>query len=244
MPLMILSILIQLLLVVHIFKTGRNTTWIWVVIAIPMVGSLAYVVVEILPSFLNSYKGKEAQKSMVKILNPEKEFNDAMQNYEIANTVKHTTDLADACMNKDMFQEAQKLYTQALNGIYKYDVHLLLGLAQAEFELAHYDEVKSTLNLLMEKNPDYENVDTHLLYARALEGLEEYQSALEVYEALETYSPGPEALFRYAMLHRKLGNEEATITILQQILRVAKISGDHHNKIFKEWIKKAKQEIQ
>jgi len=243
MPIMILSVIIQLSLVIHIFKTGRNTTWIWVVIALPLVGSLAYIAVEIIPPFMNSYKGKEAQKSIVKILNPEKEFKDAMQNYEITDTVKNTTDLADACMNKNMFEEAQKLYIKALQGMYKHDVHLLLGLAQAEFELGNYAEVKSTLNLLMEKNPDYENIDTHLLYARALEGLEEYQSALEVYEALETYSPGPEALFRYAMLHRQLGNEKEAVNLLQQILRVAKISGDHHNKIFKEWIKKARQEI-
>jgi len=243
MPFMILSVLIQLLLVIHIFKTGRNTTWIWVVIAIPMVGSLAYVVVEIIPPFMNSYKGKEAQKSMVKILNPEKEFNDAMQNYEIADTVKHTTDLANACMHKGMYKEAQKLYTQALQGIYKHDIHLLLGLAQAEFELEHYAEVKAALNLLMEKNPNYENVETHLLYARALEGLEEYTSALEVYEALETYSPGPEALFHYALLHRQLGNEEEASNILQKILRVAKISGKHHNKLFKEWITKAEQAL-
>ena len=243
MPIMILSVLVQLLLVIHILKTGRNTTWVWVVLAIPMIGALAYIVVELLPPFMSSYQGKEAQKSMVKILNPEKEFNDAMQNYEISDTIKHTTALANACMNKGMFDEAQKLYTKALQGIYQYDAHLLLGLAQAEFELEHYAQVKSALNLLMEKNPDYENIDAHLLYARALEGLEEYQSALEVYEALESYSPGPEALFRYAMLHRHLGNEDEAKNVLQQIIRVAKISGKHHNKIFKEWINKTKQAL-
>ena len=233
MPLMILSFVVQLLLVIHIFKTGRDRTWVWIVIAIPMIGSLAYIAVELLPSFLRSHRGQGVQKDMQKIFNPEKDFNNAIQNYEISDTVKNTSNLADECMNKGMYEDAQKLYTKALAGIYKHDAHLLFGLAQAEFELNNYSTVTTTLNLLMEKNPDYENREAHLLYARALEGLDDTQSALEVYEALESYSPTPEALFRYAMLQRRVGNEEACTKLLQQILRVAKISGDHHNKLFK-----------
>ena len=38
MPLLVgLSILIQILLVVHIFKTGRNTMWVYLVIFFPMI---------------------------------------------------------------------------------------------------------------------------------------------------------------------------------------------------------------
>jgi hypothetical protein len=45
----ILPILIQVGLVVHVIKTGRNTIWIWVLVLLPGVGSLAYLVVEVLP---------------------------------------------------------------------------------------------------------------------------------------------------------------------------------------------------
>ena len=243
MPLLILSFIIQLVLVIHILKTGRPQQWIWLVIAVPVIGSIAYFAVELLPSFLNTNKGYKAQKNFQKLINPEKDFNEAMNNYEISDNVKNTKALADECMNKGMYEDAKTLYEKALTGMYKHDPHLLFGLAQASLQLGEYEAVKSKLNLLMEKNPDYENKDSHLLYARALEGLGEDQSALEVYEALETYSPGPEALFSYAMLHRKLGNEEACNGLLQNILRVAKISGKHHNEIFKEWIKLARTEL-
>ena len=36
MPLFILSILLQIALVVHIVRTGRNTTWIWIVVMLPL----------------------------------------------------------------------------------------------------------------------------------------------------------------------------------------------------------------
>jgi len=243
MPLLILSFIIQLVLVIHILKTGRPQQWIWLVIAVPVIGSIAYFVVELLPSFLNTNKGYKAQKNFQKIVNPEKDFNEALNDYEITDTVKNTKALADECMNKGMYEDAEELYKKALTGMYKHDPHLLIGLAESSFQLGKYEEVKSALNLLMEKNENYENKEMHLLYAKALEGLGEDQSALEVYEALETYSPGPEALFSYAMLQRKVGNEEACTNLLQQILRVAKISGKHHNNLFKEWIKLAKAEL-
>ena len=49
MPLFILSILIQVALVIHIVKTGRSTTWIWIVVMLPVAGSIAYFVLEGLP---------------------------------------------------------------------------------------------------------------------------------------------------------------------------------------------------
>ena len=243
MPIMILSVIVQLLLVVHILKTRRNTTWVFVVIAIPLVGTLAYIIVEILPSFLNSHKGQKTQKNIQNILNPDKNFNDAISNYDIANTVSNATTLADECMNKEMYVEAQKLYKDALKGLYKYDPHIMFSLARAEFKLGNYKAVQTTLNQLMDKNPDYRNVDAHMLFAMALEGLGENESAIEVYEALESYSPTPEALFRHAMLHKTMGNSEASQDILHKIIRTASISGEHHNSLYKEWIQRAKSEI-
>ena len=44
-----LSILVQAGLIVHVIKTGRNMLWIWAIALLPLVGSLAYVAVEVLP---------------------------------------------------------------------------------------------------------------------------------------------------------------------------------------------------
>jgi len=242
MPLLILSFIIQLVLVIHIMKTKRSTTWIWIVIAVPVVGSLAYLVVEILPGFLRSHKGQQAQKNFEKFVNPEKDFNKALNNYNISDNVKNTSTLAEEFMNKEQYDEAKQLFQQALEGQYKHDPSLLFGLAKADFALENYEEVKASLNLMMDKNRDYVNMDAHLLFARTLEALEETESALEVYDALESYSPSPEATFRHASLHQKVGNEEKAQELYHKIIRAAQISGAHHNKLFKEWINAAKRE--
>ena len=44
----IFTLAVQAGLIVHVFKTGRNTLWIWAIALLPAAGSLAYIAVEIL----------------------------------------------------------------------------------------------------------------------------------------------------------------------------------------------------
>lgn len=242
MPFMVLSIIIQILLVVHIVKTGRNTIWIWLVVLVPLVGSTAYVIVELLPSFLNSHKGQKAKRDLSKVLNRNKEFNDAVESYNRTDTVGNTEKLAFEYLNKQLYSGARELFLKCLNGAYQYDPKMMLGLAQTEFGLENHEKVSEILNTMMDKNPDFEDTEAHLLYARAMEGLGDDKSAHEVYEALESYGSTPEVMFRHAMLLRRMGDEKSAQDKLQQLLRIAQISGKHHRSLFKEWISLAKRE--
>jgi hypothetical protein len=51
-PLFILSGLVTLALIVHCIKTDRNRIWIYVLVLLPGLGSLAYVGAELLPEML------------------------------------------------------------------------------------------------------------------------------------------------------------------------------------------------
>ena len=43
------SLLIQIALCVHVYKTGRPYWWMWIILMASFVGALVYVLVEILP---------------------------------------------------------------------------------------------------------------------------------------------------------------------------------------------------
>ena len=49
------------------------------------------------------------------------------------------------------------------------DPHLLLELATAYFAADQFTQSKTTLETLIEKNPDFKSHEGHLLYARSLE---------------------------------------------------------------------------
>lgn len=243
MPIFILSVIVQVAFVVHIVKTGRNTTWIWIVIALPVAGSIAYFIVEVLPGLGSSHTARRTKKTLVNTLNPNKDLNQAVQNYTLSDTVENTMKLAAECLNKEKYAEAKSLYERCLIGIHKDDPELMQGLASAEFKLGEFEICKGILDDLIAKNPDYKSPDAHLLYARSLEELGETQEALHEYEALDKYFPGPEATYRYAKLLQAIQQQDKAIELYEKIMVQAQQAGNHYNNIYGQWIKLAKAQL-
>lgn len=242
MPIYILIIVVQIALAVHIVKTGRPTMWLWFVIMVPLIGCLAYIIVELLPELMGGRAGRKVVKDIGNIVNPDKDIKDATLNHSITDTVENKLRLADECVNKNMFEDAKKLYKKCLSGIHANDPHVMHRLAKTEFELKNFNEVKHLLDELIAHNPDYKNADAHLLYARTAEELNDTTTALQEYEVLDEYYPGPEATYRYAVLLNNLGNSDKANPLLQKILHLSKTSGKHYNSMHKEWISLAKSE--
>lgn len=242
MPIFIISIIIQVLLVLHVVKTGRNTTWIWIVVMLPIAGSIAYIIIEILPDMAGSRTGRTAKRKVIEVLNPDKDINQATSNYSVTDTVENSMKLANECINKEMYEEANELYRKCLSGVHEHDPDIMYGLAESEYGLSNYAEVKFILDKLIEHNPEYKNQDAHLLYAKSLEQLDELKQAIEEYEILDSYYSGPEPTYRLAMLLKKQGQEQKAMELLKKIIHKSDISGGYYYKLHKTWIQLAKNE--
>ncbi|MDH5327174.1 MAG: hypothetical protein OEZ68_18330 [Gammaproteobacteria bacterium] len=243
MPLLVLSVLIQVAMVVHILKTGRNTMWIWIVVMLPAAGVIAYLIIEVLPQLLQGRAARTVQRNLQSVVNPNKDIKKAVRNLSAADTVENNIKLAEECMKKGMYGEARNLYTNSLRGLYVYDPDIMHSLACAEFELGNASETKRLLDELIKQNPDYKNHNAHLLYARVLDSLGELESAEHEYEALSGYFPGPEASVRYAIFLKKKGEREKAQVVLKQVLDAADSLGKAYNSLHKKWISIAKDEF-
>ena len=243
MPFFILSVLIQVAFVIHVVKTGRNTTWIWIVIMLPLAGSAAYFLLEILPELTGSRAGRHTRRKIQTIVNPNKEINAAAKNYSLNDSVENSMKLADECIKKGLYLDAKELYSKCLSGPYKGDPYLMFGLAKAEFFLEEYQKAKEILDELIELNPDYKNQDAHLLYARALDSLGQVSAALHEYETLHGYFSGPEASYYFAKFLKSNNQNERANEIFSQIVSKAKNSPKHYNTLHKDIIRKSKVEL-
>lgn len=116
MPIFILSIIIQIALVVHIVKTGRNTTWIWIVVLLPLAGSIAYLIVEILPELLSTRTGRQARRALEQKLNPSKDIKAAARQFNLSDSVENALKLANELYQQQAYIEAKELYEKALSG--------------------------------------------------------------------------------------------------------------------------------
>lgn len=244
MPLIFLSIIVQLALVVHIIKTGRNTTWVFIVLFFPLVGSLAYFIIELLPGLTNTRTAKNAQRSIARAVDPDKALREATEQYELARTAQNALTLARQHLERGNFSAARELYQRSLSGVHSDDPDLLLGLAQAHFGLAEYAEVISCLDSLKNAHPDKTAQDGHLLYARALEELGRTDQALHEYEALVGYYTGPEPSCRLATLLKAQGRVDEARALFESVLTRSKTAGKHYNTLYREWVAMAKRESQ
>lgn len=100
MPFFILSIIIQVLFIIHIVKTGRNTTWIWIVLILPIAGAIAHFIIEILPELVGGRTARKAKKELSTMINPNKDMREASMQYAMADTVDNTLKLAEAHIEK------------------------------------------------------------------------------------------------------------------------------------------------
>ncbi len=243
MPFFILSLIIQLAFVVHIVRTGRNTNWIWVVALLPVVGSLAYLVLEMLPEISGNRPARKPAGFFKQKARPNKKIKAAAQAFATTITVEHSLKLAQQRFNKGLYEDAKTLYESALTGIHENDPEILFGLARAEFMLSNFKPARLRLEELKEKNPGYVHQEAHLLYARSVENLGDAKKALTEYAALVNYYTGAEAKYRYAILLNKEGEKEKGEDILRNVIQASYAAGKHFILLNREWIILAKKAL-
>jgi hypothetical protein len=239
----ILSIAIQAGLIVHVIKTGRNMLWIWAIALLPLVGSIAYTAVEILPEMLGGRTARRARSGMQRMIDPDRELRRASAEVEISGNVDARRRLAEELLERSQYGAAIDVYQGGLKGIFEHDPTLLLGLARAQFGKQEYAAARETLERLTQHNPDFKSADAQLLYARALEAQDALDEAERVYAMLEPAYPGAEARLRYGLLLKRRGKSAQAQRVLKDLLDGARLGPAHYRKAQAEWLDRARREL-
>lgn len=239
----IVSLILQVLLIVHVIKTGRNTIWIWVLVLLPGAGIVAYFIAELLPELMQSRATQRTVKGVKRALDPQGDLRRLAQTAEISGGVDASQRHAEELLRLGRPDEAIPVYQRILRGLYATDANLMLGLARAQFAAGKAADARATLDALMQHNPGFRSSDGHLLYARALELEGQPERALEEYKVLAGYYPGAEARVRYAQLLRSQSRPELAKQQLRDLLNQAAVAPPHYRRSQEDWLKQAEREI-
>jgi hypothetical protein len=239
----ILSIALQAVLIVHVIKTGRNMLWIWAIALLPLVGSIAYVVVEVLPEVLGGRTARRAGINVRRMIDPDRELRRASAEVEISGNVDARRRLAEELFDRGQYDAAIQVYQGGLKGIFEHDPTLLLGTARAQFAKQDYAAARATLERLTDHNPDFKSADARLLYARTLEAQDALDEAERVYASLAPEYPGAEARLRYGLLLKRRGSLAAASRELKELLDGAKLGPAHYRRAQAEWLERARREL-
>jgi hypothetical protein len=236
-------LVIWISLIVHCIRTGRNWLWITVLIFVPFLGSIAYIVVEILPGLFSSRGTRRAVRSVSRALDPGQDLRRFEDEARLTGDVASRQRYAEELVRQGRAPQAVEIYQQALSGLYQHDPNLMLGLARAQFAGGTYRESRETLDALRLQNPDFQSPDGHLLYARALEGEGNRPKALEEFAAVAGYYAGAEAPLRYAQFLRATGDAPKARQVLKDLLEHARLAPRHYRKMQQPWLADAAREL-
>lgn len=205
MPLLLaLNVLVQLLFVVHVYRSGAPRYWVLVILAFPVVGCLAYCALEVLPSSREGHAARRAARRVARALDPDRGLRARVADLELCGSINNRTALAEECLAAGMPADAAALYRTCLAGAYENDPHLRFGLAGALVEQGAWEEAGEIVARLRTDHPCHRPNEARLLHARVLEGRGETATALEEYRGLVPAFVGLEARCRYGLLLERL----------------------------------------
>jgi hypothetical protein len=236
MPIAIILLAINVAFIVHAAKTGRFMPWGYLILFLPGVGTIAYILVELVPEWLGSRQGQQATRRVINTLNPEKDYRRLQDDLAITDTIANRAALAEECLHLGKYEEALEHYDNILSRPMGEEPAYALGKARAEFGLGKPQAAVATLDDLRGRWPDYQSADGHLLYARALEGSGRTNEALEEYKAVSGYFAGAEARVRWALLLEKMGRKAEAKTIYAELLTQMQRAPKFVRKVQAEWI--------
>src|SRR3954466_7298997 len=113
MPIIGLSILVQIACAVHCVRNNRNSMWLMVIIFLSLPGCLAYSIFEILPAYAGRREVRALKSAAARKLDPEREIRLAREAIETADTASNHTGLGDALSAMGNWKEAAVHYRQA-----------------------------------------------------------------------------------------------------------------------------------
>jgi hypothetical protein len=234
-------IIIQVALIIHVVKTGRNQLWIWVLALLSLPGAIAYIAVEILPELFRSRTAQRTARGLRKAMDPGRDLRRYESEARVASNVASRQRYAEELVRHQRYDEAIGQYREALTGLYEHDPNLMRGLAQAQFGKGDASAARATLDELIQRNPDFRSPAGHLLYARALEAEGNVPKALEEYAVLAPSYPGAEAAVRYAQLLQAQGRRAEAQKVARELLEQARIAPGHYRRAQRPWLDAAQR---
>lgn len=241
MLLYLLPLIIQVLLIIHVIKTGRNQIWIWVLALIPFAGPIAYIAIELIPSLFRSGTARRTARGLKKAMDPTADLRRYESEARVGGNVASRQRYAEELLRHERYDEAIAQYRGALSGLYEHDPNLMLGLAQAQFAKGDAPASRATLDELIRLNPEFRSPAGHLLYARALEAEGNVAKALQEYQVLAGSYPGAEAAVRYAQLLQAQGQRSEAQRVVRELLEQARIAPGHYRRAQRTWLEAAQR---
>ncbi len=233
-----ITIILQVICVIHCLKKGKQNNWIWIIVFVPLVGCIAYLFTEI-------FTGRDmqsVQSGVGSVFNPGGRIRRLENNLKFADTFANRVALADALLAGGQAQKALELYESSLTGNFTENEYVLGQLVIAYFQLKRYDDILPVARKIY-KLPQFGRSKAHILYAAALGYTGHAEAAEKEFRTMKTKFSNYEARWYYGLFLIQAGRQEEANTIYQDIVNESPHLSEPERRFNSHWISSARAEL-
>jgi hypothetical protein len=233
-----ISIALQVICVLHCLRKGTQQRWIWIIIFLPYIGSIAYFFTEIL-------SGRELgnlQSGIGSLLNPAGRISRLENNLRFSDTFNNRVMLADAYLAVGRSEEAIELYTSSLTGAFTENEYVIRQLIAAYFMQGRFEELIPLAEKIYQR-PEFARSRAQLQYACALGYMGNSQGAEKEFKKMKARFSAFEARYQYGKFLQHDGREDEARLIFKDITEEAPHLSARERRYNRAWILKAKEEL-
>lgn len=228
---------------VHVFRTGRDRFWIYIIIFLPMAGCIAYFFVEVLPDLIQGRGAARLSAGVVRAVSPGRKLKEREAALDLAPTVENRIALAEAWTEEGDPAKAADLYAACLNGVYKEDKMILSRLAHSLQAAGYSVRARQVFDELVRIHGPLTDDRDLLCFASTLDACGETAKAEEHYRAAAAKSPSLEARYRYAAFLRSAGRTEEAAREVTSLERGFALMPGFAKRTQRKWVQAARKEL-
>lgn len=237
-----ITVLLQAIFIIHVFRTNRPIYWAFIILSAPIIGFIAYYLIEVMPGSREHRNASRAVQRVIKSFNPTAELQRRLADLDVNPSAQTKIAAADEYVRCGGLEQAIELYESALSGVHANDADLIYKLAHTHVENGTLQSAEPLLQKLRTDHAKYRSAEVAVLTARVLEAKGDQAGAAALYEAALPKYVGLEAQYRYGRLLRNMGQETQARTVFQELIAHAQ----RHNVSLdseEQWLRAAQREL-
>lgn len=234
-----IPLILEAICAIHCLRRGTQQKWLWIIIFLPVIGSLIYIYSEILT---NRSAMRIPKVDVGAVLNPGVKLKRMEEELRFTDTFANKIKLADAYLDAGFVDKAVALYQQSLTGAFAENEHVLAQLIIAYYEQERYAEIIPIAKKLY-KLPQFARSKAHIKYALALEHTGQAALAENEFKAMKGRYSYFEPRYEYGLFLVRQDRQEDAYQVFTDILDEVPQLSAMERRTSKVWFGKAKDEV-
>jgi len=167
-----LIVALQVFCIYHAYKNHKPYYWYFIILFIPMLGSLIYLITQV----YNKNDADKIQSELTSVINPTKKIKDLDKRIEFSDTYTNRIELADAYAANNDMPKAIINYKETLKDTAQNSLYAHQQLILCYFQLKDYRGVIEHSELIIDKS-EFKNSKQQFCYGLALKELGQLEKA-------------------------------------------------------------------